>query len=144
MILSLEKIKKLIPHRDPFLFLDSVEIIQPGLYGIGYKKFSKNEDFFKGHFPNMPIVPGVVLIEALAQTSGVIVSNEFNTKSNQSVLFMAISKAKFRKPVYPEDVISLKVNYMNKVRNVYKFYGEAIKNDIKVCEAEFRAMIKDS
>jgi 3-hydroxyacyl-[acyl-carrier-protein] dehydratase len=144
MILNLEQIKNLIPHRDPFLFLDSCEIIDVGISGIGYMKFSKDEYFFKGHFPNNPIVPGVILVESLAQTAGVIVSNTFEKNTNQSVLFMSISKAKFRKPVYPEDNIELKVSIMNKVRAVYKFYGEIIKNDIKVCEAEFSAMIFNS
>ena len=143
MILDLQQIKKLIPHRDPFLFIDSCEIIKPGISGIGFKKFSKSEYFFKGHFPDMPIVPGVVLIEALAQTSGVIVSKKFEEDLNKKVLFMSIGKAKFRKPVYPEEDISLKVDYMNQVKNVYKFYGEAIKNGVKVCEAEFTAMISN-
>ena len=89
----------------------------------------------------MPIVPGVILIEALAQTAGVVVSTNFEKHSNKSVLFLSISKAKFRKPVVPEDTIELHVEYINKVKSVYKFKGVASKSEIIVCEAEFSAMI---
>ena len=77
MKISLEEIKLLIPHRDPFLFIDECDIIELGIKGIGYRKFLKQEYFFKGHFPNMPIVPGVILIEAMAQTAGVVVSKKY-------------------------------------------------------------------
>ena len=141
MIINLDEIKLLIPHRDPFLFIDSCEIIKVGLSGRGHKKFSKDEFFFKGHFPKMPIVPGVILIEALAQTAGVVVSKTFENYPNKSVLFMSVSKAKFRKPVYPDDNIKFSVHILNKVKSVYKFSGIAYKNELKVCESEFSAMI---
>ena len=141
MKISLDLIKELIPHRKPFLFLDEVEIINPGISGTGYKIFSENEYFFTGHFPNKPIVPGVILIEALAQTAGVVVSHNFDNLKDKSVLFMSISKAKFRKPVLPNENISLNVECINKVKSVYKFKGEAYKFDIKACEVEFSAMI---
>ena len=135
-------IMKLIPHRDPFLFVNNVEIIEIGKKGIGYKKFLNTEYFFKGHFPNMPIVPGVVLIEALAQTAGIVVSYEFINNKSKSVLFMSVSKAKFRRPVKPNDKIKFEVFLLNKVRSVYKFQGTAFnQNNIKVCESEFTAMI---
>ena len=89
----------------------------------------------------MPIVPGVILIEALAQTAGVVVSKSFAKHFNKSVLFLSISKAKFRKPVVPEDTIAFHVEYINKVKSVYKFKGVAFKSEIIVCEAEFSAMI---
>ena len=137
-----ESIMKLIPHRDPFLFIDNVEIMEIGSKGRGYKKFLKTEFFFKGHFPNMPIVPGVVLIEALAQTAGIVVSHEFKNNKNKSVLFMSVSKAKFRSPVKPNDIIMFDVFLLNKIRSVYKFQGTALnQNNIKVCESEFTAMI---
>ena len=141
MILTQKEIKDLIPHRDPFLFLDRCDVIEIGYKGIGYRHFTANEFFFKGHFPEMPIVPGVVLIEALAQTSGVVVSKKFENRPNISVLFMSVSKAKFRKPVVPEDVIEFHVQFINKV---YKFKGVAFKSEIVVCEAEFSAMITNS
>ena len=144
MILNKEEIKSLIPHREPFLFLDKCDIIKIGFEGIGYRKFLHNEFFFKGHFPSMPIVPGVVIIEALAQTAGIVVSKLYSDQKNISVLFMSISKAKFRKPVFPNDEISFKVNYVNKVKSVYKFLGIALNEKAqKVCEAEFSAMITE-
>jgi len=144
MILTQEEIKDLIPHRDPFLFLDRCDIIEIGYKGIGYRHFPANEFFFKGHFPAMPIVPGVILIEALAQTAGVVVSKKFANNPNISVLFMSVSKAKFRKPVVPEDIIEFHVEFINKVKSVYKFKGVAFKSKITVCEAEFSAMITSS
>ena len=143
MILEIDEIKKLLPHRIPFLFLDSVEIIKLGINGVGYKKFLPEEFFFKGHFPNKPIVPGVILIETLAQTAGVVVAKSFDDQDEKSVLFMNISKAKFRKPALPNDELSFKVDYMNKVRSVYKFKGIVFKQSIIICEAEFSAMIID-
>ena len=89
----------------------------------------------------MPIVPGVILIEALAQTAGVVVSIGFSQQSKKSVLFTSVSKAKFRKPVGPNDEIMFEVKSINQLKSVYKFYGEAKKESEKVCEAFFSAMI---
>jgi len=139
-----EEIYKLLPHRDPFLFLDWCEIIEIGKEGTGHRKFLPEEYFFKGHFPNMPIVPGVILIEALAQTAGVIVAKGFSVDKNQSVLFTTISNAKFRKPVLPNEQILFNVKYINHTRSVYKFYGEAKRNSDQVCEAVYSAMIFNS
>ena len=141
MIIEIDEIKRLIPHRPPFLFLDKCQIFELGKNGSGYKLFSKDEFFFKGHFPKMPIVPGVILVESMAQTSGVIVSKKYEKFQDKSVLFMSLSKAKFRKPVLPNDNIRFDVEFKNSVRNVYKFSGIAYKGDVKVCEAEFSAMI---
>ena len=94
-----------------------------------------------GHFPGKPIVPGVILVEAMAQTAGIVVSKQYEQYKDKSVLFMSVSKAKFRKPVYPNDKILFKVKFINSVKSVYKFSGIALKDDIKVCEAEFSAMI---
>ena len=142
MKLEIEEIKSLLPHRSPFLFIDSCEIIEIGKQGIGYRKFLPDEYFFKGHFPNMPIVPGVILVESLAQTAGLVVSKSFSEESDQSsVLFMSISNAKFRKPVSVNDEIMFEVKRINKLKSVYKFYGEAKRGPEKVCEAVFSAMV---
>ena len=141
MIISLEEIMELIPHRKPFLFIDTCEIIKIGEEGIGNRVFLEDEYFFKGHFPNMPIVPGVILIESMAQTAGIVVSKKYEKYQDKSVLFMSVSKAKFRKPVYPDEKISFHVKFINSVKSVYKFSGEAFKDNIKVCESEFSAMI---
>ena len=141
MIIDLIEIKKLIPHREPFLFIDKCEIILEGEKGVGEKLFLPEEYFFKGHFPNMPIVPGVVLIESMAQTAGIVISKKYENYLEKSVLFMSVSKAKFRKPVFPNDKIFFEVNFLNKVKSVYKFSGKAFKDNVKVCESEFCAMI---
>ena len=141
MILNIEEIKKLIPHREPFLFIDTCDIKIPGEYGVSSKVFKENEYFFKGHFPNNPIVPGVIIVEAMAQTAGIVVSYNLKDYDEKSVLFMSVSKAKFRKPILPNDKILFEVRFLNKVKNVYKFSGLALKTDTKVSESEFSAMI---
>ena len=141
MILNNDEIKDLLPHREPFLFVDKCEIIEVGIKGVGYRKFLPNEFFFKGHFPELPIVPGVILIEALAQTAGIVVSKVFEKEEDKSVLFMSVSEAKFRKPVLPNDEISFEVEKINNVKSVYKFSGLAKNESTKVCEAKFSAMI---
>ena len=141
MIVNNDEIKSLLPHREPFLFVDTCEVIEVGIKGVGYRKFLPNEFFFKGHFPELPIVPGVILFEALAQTAGIVVSKSFENEENKSVLFMSVSDAKFRTPVLPNDNVSFEVERLNNVKSVYKFFGLAKKNSTKVCEAKFSAMI---
>ena len=141
MIVKIDEIKNLLPHREPFLFVDKCEIIEVGIKGVGYRKFLPNEFFFKGHFPELPIVPGVILIEALAQTAGIVVSKTFENEKDKTVLFMSVSDAKFRKPVLPNDDISFEVEKLNNVKSVYKFYGLAKNHSTTVCEAKFSAMI---
>ena len=141
MKLNSVEIKKLIPHRDPFLFVDTCEIITPGEHGKSEKFFSANEFFFRGHFPDNPIVPGVIIIEAMAQTAGIVVSYKLREFKEKSVLFMSVNKAKFRKPIRPDEKVSFEVKFINSVRDVYKFEGTCYKGDVKVSEAEFSAMI---
>ena len=141
MNLDTEDIKKLIPHRDPFLFVDKCEIIIPGEHGRSFKIFKSDEYFFKGHFPDNPIVPGVIIIEAMAQTAGIVVSYKLKEFKEKSVLFMSVNKAKFRKPIHPDEKVSFEVKFINSVRDVYKFEGTCYKGDVKVSEAEFSAMI---
>ena len=141
MKILLEEIMELLPHRKPFLFIDTCEIIKAGEEGIGNRIFLEDEYFFKGHFPNMPIVPGVILNESMAQTAGIVVSKKYENYKDKSVLFMSVSRAKFRKPVYPNEKIFFHVKFLNNVKSVYKFSGIAIKDNIKVCESEFSAMI---
>ena len=141
MKLEIDEIKKLIPHRDPFLFVDTCEIIKPGEHGKSEKLFFKDEYFFKGHFPDNPIVPGVIIVEAMAQTAGIVVSYKLREFEEKSVLFMSVNKAKFRKPVLPNERVSFEVKFVNSVKDVYKFEGICFKDGIKVSEAEFSAMI---
>ncbi len=141
MILDIEEIKKLIPHRSPFLFVDECTILKNGEHGISKKKFTEDEYFFKGHFPDNPIVPGVIIVEAMAQTAGIVVSYDLKEHSDKSVLFMSVNKAKFRKPILPNDQVNFEVKILNKVKDVYKFYGVCNKDNVKYSEAEFSAMI---
>ncbi len=141
IILKIDEIKKLIPHRAPFLFIEECKIIKRGKIGESIRRFDENEYFFEGHFPNNPIVPGVVIVEAMAQTAGVVVSQNLIKKQDQSVLFMSISKAKFRKPVLPNYKINFYVEMINNIKNVYKFMGKAFYEDTLVAESEFSAMI---
>ena len=141
MNLDKNSIKKIIPHREPFLFVDSINIIEKGVEGVGCVVFKKESYFFEGHFPNNPIVPGVIIIEALAQTAGIVVSENLEENKEKSVLFMSISKAKFRKPILPNNKICLEVKFVNSVKNVYKFYGIASINGSICSEVEFSAMV---
>ena len=141
MNLNINEIKKLIPHRKPFLFIDECRVIKKGEIGESYRFFNESEYFFEGHFPDNPIVPGVVIIEAMAQTAGVVVSENLLNNNDKSVLFMSINKAKFRKPVLPGYKINFYVEMINNVKNVYKFMGKAHHNGSLVAESEFSAMI---
>ena len=141
MKLNIEDIKKLIPHRKPFLFIEELTVIEKGKIGESFRTFVETEYFFEGHFPNNPIVPGVVIVEAMAQTAGVVVSENLINNDDQSVLFMSINKAKFRKPVLPNYTIKFYVELINNIKNVYKFMGKAYHNDTLVAESEFSAMI---
>ena len=142
MIINQEEIKDLIPHRTPFLFVDKCQIIETGKKGISERYFSEKEYFFQGHFPNNPIVPGVIIVEAMAQTAGIVVSHQFKDEKDKSVLFMSVNKARFRKPILPNQKIRFEVNFLNKVRDVYKFQGSAYFENTRVAETEFTAMIK--
>ena len=141
MKLNIEDIKKLIPHREPFIFIEEVRVIERGKIGESFRSFEETEYFFEGHFPNNPIVPGVVIVEAMAQTAGVVVSENLINNDDKSVLFMSINKAKFRKPVLPNYKIKFYVELINNIKNVYKFMGRAFHKDDLVAESEFSAMI---
>ena len=139
--MNLPKPEEIIPHRDPFLFVDKCTIIEPGKKGISERYFSEKEYFFVGHFPDNPIVPGVIIVEALAQTAGIVVSHQFKNEKDKSVLFMSVNKARFRKPILPNQNIRFEVSYLNNVKDVYKFEGNAFFENTRVAETEFTAMI---
>ena len=141
MKLNKEKIKEIIPHRYPFLFLNSIDIHEEGISGIGYITFSKDEYFFKGHFPENPVVPGVIIVEALAQAAAVVGGRQF-VKQDRHVLFMSINSVKFRKTVKPNEELALHVNKLHQVKNVYKFSGIAKRKEEVITESTFTAMIR--
>ena len=133
------EIQKMLPHRYPFLFVDRILEIEPGKRIVGLKNVSIDEPFFQGHFPGRPIMPGVLMVEAMAQVSGVLVYKSSETDDNM-VYFMSIEKAKFRKPVVPGDQLILEVEALQNRGKVWKFKGEAKVDGKVVCEAEFMAM----
>ena len=141
---DISEIKRLIPHRFPFLFIDFVKSVRVGESAEGIKNVTINEPFFQGHFPDEPIMPGVLIIEALAQTAAVLVAKTLNAvDTDMLVYFMSMNNTKFRKIVKPGDTLRLIVKVTQSRRTVWKFYGEAfVGNDI-VAETEFTAMMVD-
>lgn len=142
-IYHIEEIMDMLPHRYPFLLVDRLEVEVPGEKGIGLKNVTMNEEFFQGHFPGNPVMPGVLQIEAMAQTAGalVIAADENFRESKKSVLFMSIDGVKFRKPVKPGDQLKMHVEKIRARRNVFVFKGESKVDGQTVSEAEFTAMI---
>ena len=134
----------LIPHRFPMLLVDRVEDIVPDKSARGIKAVTINEPFFAGHFPGRPIMPGVLIVEALAQTAGVLAIRSMNLEgSGKLVYFMAIDDAKFRAPVEPGCLMDLHVEFIQRRATVCKFAGRAVVNGKTVAEAKFTAMIAD-
>ena len=135
---------KLIPHRYPFLLIDKVTDIVINESITGIKSVTFNEPFFPGHFPEYPVMPGVLILESMAQSAACLVSyDDKSLSSNNLVFFTGIDKAKFRKPVTPGNELILKINLISKKRTFYKFNGKAfIKNEL-VASSEFSAMLVD-
>ena len=142
--MDINYILKLLPHRYPFLLIDRIIECTPDKYAYAIKCVTFNEQFFQGHFPSKPIMPGVLIVEALAQTAAIAVAKgkEPNLE-NLSVFFMTIDKCKFRKPVTPGDVLNLYVERTNKVKNVYKFEGKCLVDGVIFAQCNFTAMIQD-
>ncbi len=143
-IYNIEDIMNFLPHRYPFLLVDRLEVEVPGEKGVGIKNVTMNEEFFQGHFPGNPVMPGVLQIEAMAQTAGALVvaaSKESLGDKPVSVLFMSIDGVKFRKPVKPGDQLRMHVEKVQARRNVFVFKGKSMVDDKVVSEAEFTAMI---
>ncbi len=138
------RLMKLLPHRYPFLLIDRIKDMDRDESAVGIKNVTINEPFFQGHFPGYPVMPGVLIIEALAQTAGALCVNHAGlTTSAPIVYFLGIDKAKFRKPVMPGDTLHLHVRKIRSRGPVWRFYGEAKVNDVLVAEAEISAMIAD-
>jgi 3-hydroxyacyl-[acyl-carrier-protein] dehydratase len=141
---DIERIQQLIPHRYPMLMIDRVTNIIEGESATGIKNVSINEHFFQGHFPAKPVMPGVLIIEAMAQTSAVLVMHTLGASSEgKLVYFMNIENAKFRRPVVPGDTLELRVQKQHNRRNVWKFEAKACVNDTVMAEATYAAMIMD-
>ena len=143
-ILNIDQIKRLIPHRAPILLIDRVENIIPDTEATGIKAVSGNEPYFVGHFPDFPVMPGVLIVEAIAQTASVMVAATTSDFTNDNlVFFTTIDKVKFRKPVRPGSVLKLHIEKVSAKGPLWKFKGFATVDDVRTSEAEFGAMIVD-
>jgi len=144
-VIDINGIMDMIPHRYPFLMIDKVIDIVPSKSATGIKCVSMAEPHFQGHFPVQPIMPGVLIIEAMAQTAAVLVVHSTGVESEGKVVyFMSIDNARFRKPVVPGDVVHLEVETLRQRGNVWKLTGKALVDGQLVSEATFAAMIADA
>ena len=138
------RIMEMIPHRYPMLMIDRITDAIANVSAVGIKNVSINEHFFQGHFPQRPVMPGVLIVEAMAQTAGVLVVHTLGAASEgKLVYFMSIDDARFRRPVTPGDTVYIHVSKIQHRRNVWKFKGEAKVNGALCAEATFAAMILD-
>ena len=141
---DVEGIKSLIPHRYPFLLIDKIVNIVDAESVVGIKNVTSNEPHFPGHFPGHPVMPGVLIVEAMAQASGALVVHTLGESARGKVVyFMSIEEAKFRKPVVPGDVLRLHCTVERGRGNIWKFKGIGMVDDTKVAEAIYTAMIMD-
>ena len=142
--LDVRRVMAALPHRYPMLLVDRVESIEPDKGIVAIKAVTMNEEFFQGHFPGRPIMPGVLIVEALAQAAGVLAVESLGlANSGKLVYFMAIDGAKFRTPVEPGCLLRLEVEFVQKRASVCKFAGRALVDGKLAAEAQFTAMIAD-
>ncbi len=141
---AIADILRLLPHRYPMLMIDRVETIVPGERARGVKAVTVNEPFFPGHFPTRPIMPGVLIVEALAQTAGVLAIRSLGLEGEgRLVYFVSIEEAKFRRPVEPGCLLHLDVRMLQTRRSISRFEGVAAVEGLPVAEARFTAMVAD-
>ena len=140
--LNIEEIKNLIPHRYPFLLIDKLIDIIPDTSATGIKNVTFNENFFQGHFESMSVMPGALIIESMAQAAGTLVMYSLEKSiDNLSVYLLTVDKAKFRKPVFPGDVLKHKVEKKQNVKNIWKFICKSHVDSKLVAEAEISAIL---
>jgi 3-hydroxyacyl-[acyl-carrier-protein] dehydratase len=145
LVLDVEQIKKILPHRSPFLFIERLTDIVPHESATAYKAVSYNEPHFQGHFPEVSVMPGVLIVEAMAQAAGALVMHSLGwTVENKLVYFMTIDNARFRKPVTPGDMLRMPVKAIRHRGPVWKFGGQAFVGETLCAEAEFSAMITEN
>jgi 3-hydroxyacyl-[acyl-carrier-protein] dehydratase len=143
-VLGIEAVKKLLPHRQPFLMIDRLSDIVSGESAVGWKAVSINEPHFAGHFPDYAVMPGVLIVEALAQAAGALVVHSLGLAGqSRMVYFMTIDKARFRRPVRPGDLLRLPVRVLRHRGPVWRFEGKAFVGEDLCAEAEYSAMLTD-
>ena len=133
--LDITDIQKIIPHREPFLFVDEILEIEEDKRAVGIKKITGNEEFFKGHFPGNPIMPGVLMIEALAQLGGILMFNK-EESLNRAAYFIGLNNVRFRKAVIPGDTLRLEINVTKLKSRIAQLHGEATVDGDITCEAD--------
>jgi len=141
MVMDVKEIQKLIPHRFPMLLVDRIIDLKPGESITGIKNVTMNEWFFQGHYPAEPIMPGVLIVEAMAQTGGVMLMKMLEGQQGKSIYFMTIDAVKFRKPVVPGDTLRFEVKLNQFKGKIGKIRGEAYVGDQLAAEAEMMAMV---
>ncbi|MDR1841847.1 MAG: 3-hydroxyacyl-ACP dehydratase FabZ [Holophagales bacterium] len=141
--IDIQGIQKLLPHRYPILLVDRILDFERGSWIEGIKNISMGEQVFQGHFPRQPVFPGVLIVEAMAQTAGCLVTLDIPNPEEKIMYFMSIDNVKFRKPVVPGDQLVMKVKINAFKRNIAKMRGEAFVDGVKVAEAEFMSMVVD-
>lgn len=141
VVFDANAIQRILPHRYPFLLVDKIIDLELDKRVVGVKSVTINEPFFPGHFPGQPIMPGVLIIEAMAQVSGILVLNSFIDPANHLVYFMSINNAKFRKPVVPGDQLVLEAEVISKKSKYFSIKGAAYVDNTLVAEAEFMGAI---
>jgi len=139
------EVARRIPHRYPFLLVDRAEDYQPHQSIVGIKCVTINEPFFQGHFPGNPVMPGVLIVEAIAQTGAVLMSKSLNADvTGKTILFISLDNCRFRHPVRPGEVLRMPVEVLRARADVFKFRGKAMVGEKMAAEAEFAAMVVDS
>jgi UDP-3-O-[3-hydroxymyristoyl] N-acetylglucosamine deacetylase/3-hydroxyacyl-[acyl-carrier-protein] dehydratase len=141
VVFDINAIKKILPHRYPFLLVDSIIELEPEVRAVGIKNVTTNEPFFEGHFPERPVMPGVLIVESMAQVGGVLLLNEQENVEEKLVLFMGIDNVKFRKPVVPGDQLVLELEMLKARSKTFRMSGKAYVKGKLVCEAEMMAAI---